>query len=189
MKKILAVFLFVYLLSILPAFCDDLGLGDYTQSIENAWYGQKPITDEQFEKTVKGLQDKKNSKKIKKQKKQGQSLYKEEQDVDPFSQTMNEMPLLLLPVNLLNADESEIPVGHYSVVGKKVKNKVYLEFWQAHLKVATLEAVETNNDFGEKDINFVKVLPYDESKVKLIYGSIDFNAYTLVPIKTGIQNQ
>ena len=189
MKKFL--FILVLFSIIVPrAFADDIGLGDYTSGVENAWNGQKQFTDEDFEKTVKKLEEKKNRNKIKKIK--GKSLqYNNKYDSPPSepSEMLKDNILLSLPVNLITIDNQEIPVGHYNVFGKKVKGKVYLEFKQAYSTVATVEAVETNNDFEQSTINFVKILPYDENHVKLIFGSMDFNAYTFIPIENGISAQ
>lgn len=189
MKKILVIVLFLFVIKTLPAFADDLGLGDYTRDVENAWYGQKPVTDEDFEKTVKQLEDKKNRKKIKKMKKQGDALYKDDPQQDSIKSMINEDVLLLLPVNVISSNQTEIPVGHYQIKGKKIKGKIYLEFRQSNALIGTVEAKETNDDFEQSAINFAKVLPYNENAVKLIFGSIDFNAYTLLPVKNGISGQ
>lgn len=187
MKKILFI-LVLFVIIGAPVFADDVGLGDYTSGVDNAWYGQKKITDEDFEKTVKKLEEKKNKKKgFKKMK--GKSLHNDsDYDTQP-TQELKENSLLSLPLTLVTKDDNEIPIGHYEIVGKKVKGKVYLEFKQAYSTVATLEAVETSNDFDQPEINFVKILPYDENNVKLIFGSMEFNAYTFIPIKNGISDQ
>lgn len=188
MKKI-CVILFVFIaVGVKPVFAE-AELEDYTQGVENAWYGQKPITDEDFEKTVKQLENKKNKKKINKTKKQGQGLYKDEETFNPMNEVLSEDLLLLIPLNLVTTDAVDIPVGHYRVVGNKVKGKIYIEFKQAYSTIAKIEATETNNDFEQSTVNFVQLLPYDEKYVKLIYGSTDFNAYTFIPIKDGISSQ
>ena len=46
---------------------------------------------------------------------------------------------------------------------------------------AKIEATETEEDYGEEEVNFVGIKNYNESFVKLIFGSIDFNAYAYVP--------
>ncbi|HNW26450.1 MAG TPA: hypothetical protein PLG15_04010 [Candidatus Gastranaerophilaceae bacterium] len=191
MKKILPVFLFLFFSSTLPVFCDDLGLGDYSQGIDNAWYGQKQITDEQFEKTLKAVQDKKNKKKNKKKLK-GQSLNKYEEGLesseteDKFKDVFENNAVIGLPVNLVTLEGVQIPVGHYNISGKKINKKVYLNFYQGDLNVASVEATETTNDFGQTSINFAKIIPCDDTKIKIIYGSVDFNAYAYIPIENGI---
>jgi len=169
-----------------PAIADDLGMDDYTSGVENAWYGQKPVTDEEFEKAVTKLQDKKKGPKKKVFK--GNSLNKTNENGNYMNELSERTLLLGLPVELITADGQEIPVGHYNVVGKKVKDKVYMEFRQSSSVIATVEAKETDNDFGETSINFIKLLPYDETKVKIIYGSIDFNAAAFINIKNTLSD-
>lgn len=191
MKKIL-LFIFILNLLYLPALADeiDMNLNDYVPSVENAFYGQKQITDEDFEKTMKKIEEKKNKKSWWQKRKKGESLYKEEPSKDTFFENMTaENILLCVPLNLITYDAVEIPSGHYEIKGYKKKNKVYLEFRQARSIVAKIEAKETENDYGEKAINFAKLLPYDENYVKVIFGSIDFNAYAFIPIDNGISAQ
>lgn len=188
MKKILPVFLFLLFFSTLPAFCDDLGLGDYSQGLDNAWYGQKQISDEEFEKTLKEVQERKNKKKNKKKLK-GQTLNKYQEkpesseNEEKFKEVFENNSIIGLPVNLINFEGVHIPIGHYKISGRKINKKVYLDFYQGDLNVASIEAIETKNDFGETAINFAKIIPCDDTKIKLIYGSVDFNAYAYIPIK------
>ena len=46
--------------------------------------------------------------------------------------------------------------------------------------IAKLPATETNDDFGEQTINFVKLIPHGDYHVQIIYGSLDFNAYSII---------
>ena len=48
--------------------------------------------------------------------------------------------------------------------------------------MGVLEVTETDDDFNEKDLNFAKILPVNDKFVKLILGSIDFNAYSIIHI-------
>lgn len=48
--------------------------------------------------------------------------------------------------------------------------------------LASLEAVETNEDFGEEEINFVRLIDNGDEQAKIIYGSVDFNAFVVVRI-------
>lgn len=189
MKKfyiIFALLIFTYVAN--QAFADDLGMNDSVPTVENAWYGQKPVTDEEFEKTITKLHEKKNKKKNK-SKMKGQSLNKVEEVPGNYMNEISDKNLLLtLPLELTTPDGQDIPIGHYNVVGRKDRNKVYLDFRQSHSLIATVEARESESDFGESTINFVKLLPYDETKVKLIYGSLDFNAATFLNIKNNLSD-
>ena len=42
-------------------------------------------------------------------------------------------------------------------------------------------AEETDDDYGQETIDFAKVLPYNQDFIKVIFGSIDFNAYAYIP--------
>ena len=72
--------------------------------------------------------------------------------------------------------------GFYKVIATREQDgKIYISFYQSQFFKGKIEAVETDNDFGEEELDFAKILPYNESFVKIIFGSIDFNAYAFVP--------
>lgn len=193
MKKIFAVLIFLFLAIVLPVFADDSGgygsIEDsmkYTNSVEDAFNGQKPITDEEFQKTLDRIKAKQNKGKTKKIK---GSSYDEESNSGYLDETAEKNILLSVPLGLINGDGTEIPVGHYKIVGTKVGNDVYLDFYQSSIKVARVPAIETQNDFKQSTINFVQLLPYNSQRVEVIYGSMDFNAYTFIRIKKEISDQ
>lgn len=49
--------------------------------------------------------------------------------------------------------------------------------------MARFPAVETQDDFGENTISFVKWLPQGDKQIKVIYGSLDMNAYAIIDIE------
>ena len=57
-----------------------------------------------------------------------------------------------------------------------------MKFYQAHFLIAEVPAVETQDDFNQETVHFVKILDNGEKQVKIIFGSLDFNAYTIVNI-------
>lgn len=197
MKKILALSLFCVLFSALPILADDIdgisdfsGIGDMSKSysvMDNAYNGQKKITDEEFQKTLEAVKAKKKKKRSEKPLK-GKN-FNEENSGGLIDETAQNLLILGIPIELLNSDGKEIPVGHYKIVGKKIKNKAYLDFYQSYTLIASIPATETNDDFGQKEINFVKLLPVDSQTIKVIYGSIDFNAYSFIKIKTEISDR
>lgn len=192
MKKILAVLIFLFFIIGLPVFADDSGgyggIEDsmkYTNSVEDAFNGQKPITDEEFQKTIDKIKAKQNKGKNKRIK---GSSYDEENNSGYLDETAEKNILLSVPLGLINGDGAEIPVGHYKIVGTKVGKDVYLDFYQSSIKVARVPAIETQNDFKQSAINFVQLLPYNSQRVEVIYGSMDFNAYTFIRIKKEISD-
>lgn len=166
---------------------------DYA-NLDHAWDGQKTITNKEFEQVMDALQAKAKKKEAKQKKKRakkisggGTSLHNELdpnkiipelESVKPVSDEL----LVNLPVNLI-VDGQLLDKGYYSVVGERNKedNKIYLNLYQAHYLKAKIEAHETEEDYGEDEVNFVKVQNYNDSFMKLIFGSIDFNAYAFVP--------
>ena len=91
------------------------------------------------------------------------------------------LPVLALPVEIKIGEEC-IPVGHYQVEGKNENGKIILNLYQAHNLVAKIPAIETGEDYEQEDILFANWISDDNNKIKIIYGSLDFNAYALVDI-------
>lgn len=192
MRKIVGIFFLM-----LSMFCAQISFAeswdDYS-GLEHAWDGQKSVTNKEFEQVMDALQQKAKKKENKQKKKRakkisggGTSLHNElnpdkiipELDsVQPISEDL----LVNLPVNLL-IDDKVLEKGYYNVVGERNKEnkKIYLSFYQAHYLMAKLEAFETEDDYGEENVSFVRVQNYNDSYVKLIFGSIDFNAYAYIP--------
>jgi hypothetical protein len=166
---------------------------DYA-NLDHAWDGQKTVTNKEFEQVMDALQQKAKKKEAKQKKKRakkisggGTSLHNELnpdkiitelESVKPASEEL----LINLPVTLV-VDGQQLEKGYYNVVGERDKdnNKIYLALYQAHYLKAKIEANETEEDYGEDEVNFVKVKDYNDSFVKLIFGSIDFNAYAYIP--------
>ena len=196
MKKIFIIVLFLFIgipaLALEDNANDTGGIEDllkYTDSVENPFAGQKQITDEEFQKTLEQVKAKQKKRGLIKKDKpfKGQN-FNDENNGQYLNETAEKNLLLGVSVNLINGDGVEIPMGHYKIVGEKINNKVYLDFYQSSFLVAKVQAIETNHDFDEKGINFVKLLPYSQDRVKVIYGSMDFNAYTFIKLKDKISD-
>lgn len=198
MKKIFLILACIFLLNTLPTLADEPsdvsggygGIEDtmqYTNTVENGFIGQKQITDEEFQKTLDAVKAKQNKKKKKNKPFKGKN-FNEENNGGYLGETAAKNLLLGVPLCLTNGDGTEIPMGHYKIVGEKSKGDVFLDFYQSSTLVARVPAIETNNDFDETAMNFVKLLPYNEQRVKVIYGSMDFNAYTFIKIKNEISD-
>lgn len=185
---IISLFFIFLLPSVLADSWDDFS------DVDRMWDGQKSITNKEFEQVMDALEEKANKKEEKKKKKLfkrigggGTSLHKElnpESDVseiEPIKQ--NEEGILLNSSVDLIVDGGVLERGYYKVLAERNKddNKIYLSFYQSQFFKGKIEATETNEDYGEKSIDFVRLLPYTESYVKIIFGSIDFNAYAFIP--------
>ena len=189
MKKFSA-YLIVFSLLLSPAvFADDF-FDNYT-GIDRAWDGQKPVTNTEFEEAINVLTEKQKKKEEKAKKKKikkvsggGTSLHK---GLEPTSEIQSQDSLkekgefdgqlLSIPVDVV-IDGKVMEKGYYNVFGEKDKNgNVYLSFYQAHFFKGKVKAFVTKNDFDDEFLDFVKIEPYDEQYIRIMYGSLDFNAY------------
>ena len=139
-------------------------------------YGQKPVSDQDFQKA---LESKKGKKKKDKNIPKGES-FSQSNETESLTTTVKEPQILLIPLNLKADEDAIIPPGHYEVKGERENGKIYLKLYQSHYMIAKLPATETNDDFGEQTINFVKLIPHGDYHVQIIYGSLDFNAYSII---------
>ncbi|MBE7703894.1 MAG: hypothetical protein E7Z89_07590 [Cyanobacteria bacterium SIG28] len=191
MKKFAFTILLVFLFSIPTAFADSWD--DFT-NIDRAWDGQKTITNQEFEEVIDKLEenkekkdDKKFNKLLKKISGGGNSLHpemnvKNEIQELKLSESFDKEVLLNTPVDLYISGKI-LEKGFYKVLGEKNKdNKIEISFYQSQFLKGKIEATETSDDFGEQEINFAKIVEYNDSYVKIIYGSIDFNAFAFIPL-------
>lgn len=176
-------------------FADDVDVpatGDLWDNFGNSqdFYGQdkKGVSDADFDKAIEQVKDKQN-RNIFGRKKKNKNIPKGEE----FSQSNeseiidvqvndDSYPVVCLPVEIIVGD-GVLPVGHYQIQGERKGDEVFLKLYQAHNLFAEFPAVETQDDFGEEEILFARWFPEGDSKIKIIYGSLDFNAYTFVKIK------
>ncbi len=190
MKKISALFIFLLLLISPSAFAEDFSTNN--SFIEHAWDGQKPITDAEFENAINTLTEKKKKKDEKAKKKKikkisggGTSLHK---GLEPMSEISAQEALkekgefdgqlLNIPVDFI-INGKVLESGYYNVFGEKDENgEVYLSFYQAHYFKGKVKAHKTKNDFEDENLDFVKFEPYNDDYIRVMYGSLDFNAYT-----------
>lgn len=198
MKKFFIIFMMM-LLSVTMSFADDIDMpatGDLWDNFGSShdYYGQdKPVTDEDFDKAIEQVKDKKNrtfwgKKKRDKNVPKGEefSQSNETEVITETSENKDEgPPVVSFPVEIKFAG-GILPVGHYQVKGEKDGDSVVLNFYQSQYLMARVPAVETQDDFGEETITFAKWFPEGEDKVKVIYGSLDFNAYVFLDINSGI---
>lgn len=189
MRKISALVIFILFLFAPAAFSDDFF--DNYKGIDHAWDGQKTITDKEFEEAIDTLTEKQKKKEAKAKKKKikkvsggGTSLHK---GLEPMSEisaqdTLKEKgefdgQLLNMPVDFI-VDGKVLESGYYNVFGEKDKNgDVFLSFYQAHYFKGKVKAKITKNDFDDEQLDFVKIEPYNEDYIRIMYGSLDFNAY------------
>ena len=162
-------------------------------SVEKMWDGQKSITNQEFEKVVEKLeapqkQKEEKEKKAKRKKKFGSGTTLHE-ELNPDNKVLEleslkpENDLVIsIPVDLL-MDNNIIEKGFYKIVAEidSETQKKYLNFYQSQYFKGKVEITETKSDFDEKELNFVKLVPYNDSFVQIIFGSLDFNGYVFLP--------
>ena len=102
------------------------------------------------------------------------------QGMTPLKNKSEEGLLLNVPVNLI-IDETPLDKGYYKVFAERDKNNdIYLSFYQSQFFKGKVRACETSDDYDSEDLDFVKLLPYNKNFVKIIFGSLDFNAYAYI---------
>lgn len=189
-EKFLSLIIALFL-SIPVAFAD---AWDDLSNIDNAWDGQKTITNQEFEQVMDALEEKDNQKKEKKRRKLikkvsggGTSLHEdlgpntEIKDFDKITSEREEGILVNVPVNII-IDNNILDKGFYKVIGERDKdNKIFVSFYQSQFFKGKIEVQETENDYNQEKIDFAELLPYNESFVKMIFGCLDFNAYVFIP--------
>lgn len=189
MKLRLFILAILSFLLLTPVFADDW---DDFSAVDTMWDGQKSITNKEFEEVMDALQANEKQKEEKQRKKKikkfggGTSLHS---DLNPDSEIKKMQGvkskdvgiLVNIPVNLL-VDEKVLEKGFYNAIAEKGEDgKFYVLLYQSQFLIAKIEVVETEDDFGEDKLDFAKIIPHDDSFVKMIFGSIDFNAYVYIP--------
>jgi len=190
MRKKIVLFL-VSIIFLAPAFADDSDWSTF-DNVDNAWDGQKIITNKQFEETMQALEERKNKKANKQKEKairkfKGSSLHdnmdvrKDEIKSQTPLEEMDECQLINIPVDFI-LDGKAVEKGFYRIIGEKKADGVYIELFQAHKMVAKIKARETNDDFEQEYIQFAKLIPHNDQQMKIIFGSLAFNAYAYINI-------
>lgn len=191
MKKTLLIILLLVFCIGIPAYAETW---DDFSNIDRMWDGQKAITNQDFEEVVEALEEKgkqKEEKKAKKKRKKlfgsGSTLHTElnpDSNVQEIPELKSEKEDLVVnvPVRLI-IDGKPLEVGFFKVLPDvdEQTGKKYVSFYQSQFFKGKVEVTETEDDYGEETLDFAKVLPYNESFVKLIFGSLKFNAYAYIP--------
>lgn len=162
---------------------DDLdSIDDWSDigKIQDAWDGQKIITDEEFDKVIEQKTKHTKEKAEKKfKKKMGEALIKGEQptiNVGKLKEIAEDYPTLLVPTNIVYG-KTQITPGFYRIISAKTKeNKYTINFYQGNNLIGKIPAIETQDDFDAETINFAKIVySNNDKKVKIIYGCLEYN--------------
>lgn len=160
--------------------------------LDKPWEAQKDFSNQKYEQVIDALEQKKKKQETKKRKKLfkkisggGTSLHEElnpdnqVQEIDVF--TKKEDLLLNVSVDIV-LNNTVLDRGFYKILAEKDdNNNIVINFYQSQYLKGSVIATETDDDYGQDKIDFVDILPYNESFLKLIFGSLDFNAYAYIP--------
>lgn len=139
-------------------------------------YGQKAVTDEEFDKALESkMKKKRKNKNIPK----GEEFH-QSNETQFIKETEEELPVLCIPAELIISESKTVSPGHYQVIGEKINGKPVLKLYQAHYLIGEIPAIETKDDFNQPTVQFVKLINNGEKQVKIIFGSLDFNAYSII---------
>lgn len=187
-------FLFTLILAALVQLSASAENWDDFSNLDRMWDGQKAVTNQEFEQVMEKLEEKgkqKEEKIIKKKRKKlfgnGSTLHNElnpDKDINEIPELKEEKEDLIIniPVQLI-IDGKILERGFYKVlpeIDEKTQKK-YINFYQSQFLKGRIEVIETESDFEEDLLDFAKILPFNESFIKLIFGSIKFNAYAFIP--------
>ena len=188
MRKLIFILLLSFI--ILPVNAESW---DDFNNLDRMWDGQKSVTNKEFDQVMDALnqnakkkEEKQRKKLIKKIGGGGTSLHSElNPDKNDIQEIQAPKPkeeglLINLPVRII-IDDKILDKGFYKVIATKEDGKIYINFYQSQFFKGKIEAYETDDDFGEETVDFARMIPYNSSFVKFIFGSIDFNAYAYAP--------
>lgn len=140
-------------------------------------YGTKgAVSDEDFEKALDSKLKKKKPKQMKGESRQ------ESNETEIINQIPKELPVVCISAPIKISDNIILPVGHYQVTSSKSGGKIYIQLYQSHYKMAEFEAIETLDDFDEETVHFANFICDKDNQHKLIYGTIEYNAYVPVEV-------
>lgn len=172
MRKFLSLIFSILILSNIPSFAE----GDLWDNFgDQNYYGNKgAVSDEEFDKAIESKKREKPPKKMK-----GESIQQSD-ETNAINQIPKELPVVCISTPIQINEDAVLPIGHYQVVGENRGDKIYLKLYQGHYLMAEFEAEETLEDFNEPEVSFVNFITDKDNKLKIIFGSIDFNAFATV---------
>ena len=166
----------------MPAFCDDIATDEWSDigKMQDAWDGQKIITDDMVNKIIEQRTKKDRQKQEKRfKRKVGEAINPnayEETNVKAIKKIAEDYPTLLVPKTLL-FDEVQIPPGFYRILAAKNKQGAYsINFYQGNSLVGKIPALQTEDDFESETINYAKIIYAErDNRAKIVYGCLDYN--------------
>lgn len=183
MKKFLSILFSILIINSLYASAEETTPTDEWSEIGNmqdAWDGQKIITDDQFEKIIEQkTRHSKEKEKKRFRKKVGEAInpnFQTETNMKEIKKMAEDYPTLLVPKALI-IDNIVIPTGFYRVLAAKSKQEnFYINFYQGNNLIGKIPATETKDDYGAETINYAKIIYTDQDqRAKIVYGCLEYN--------------
>jgi hypothetical protein len=193
MKKIFITLILFSVFSLgSNAFADDIDLpssGDLWDnwSSSDNYRESKSVSDEDFDKAIDKIKSKTNKREAKLKKKQipkGEEFHQSNESKIIKEEVQDDsLPVVSIPIELCVGNDY-LPVGHYQIKGEKEEDgSTVIKFYQSHYLMAQVPAIETDEDFDEETITFAKWVSEDDNHIKVIFGSMEVNAYAIIKTK------
>ena len=193
--RLISILLILFFISS-ACLADDIDAGEsnsswdsFGKSIDNSFINTKPVTKELFDKTLENVKSK--GKKRKKNKNEVIPLspvpFKENQydqsELQSIYNKIDHSPTIMIPTKVITDNNTVLNTGYYKLSNRQVsKNRYNLVFSQGTAVIAECEANQTEEDYKQKDINFVNVIPISDKYIKVIYGTMDLNLETYLEV-------
>lgn len=186
MKRVLLILISILISSAGTVLADESDLWDNFGDV-NFYNTEKntAVSDEQFDETVNKIKEKQKNSGLfnfnKGPKKMKGASYQESNETELIKQMTQDTPVLMIPCELVTSEGKVVPIGHYQVEFVKDENDfVKMKLYQAHYVIAEVPAVETEEDLYDEHLNYLTLDDYEGDRVKINYGSMDFNAFAIV---------
>jgi len=155
---------------------------DNYSNIQSEWDSQKVIPDSLLEQTIDRFYKKNKKKKRNDPQELMPSTMNEEmmQAPDIFSEQYT--ATLLVPLELITG-RNIIQPGYYKIVAnKQPSGEFFFDLYQGAYISASIPASPTEHDDNEESLNYVKLLPYDDNYIRIIYGTLECNLEAFVRV-------
>lgn len=169
-----------------------------TNKIDYALMQQKAVTDDEFNKTVHELRERRKKSKFKffwQKGDEGNPLIKpsflpqnapptiDVESLVPVQDLVKDSPTIMVPTDVITEDGVNVPTGFYRLSIEQVRDNIYnLVLTQGSNVVARVNAYQTDEEFSPNELNFAKAI-FLSDQVKLIYGSLDLNLEGYLKVK------
>ena len=184
MKKLLCVIFSIFIFSSGISLSAETSGDLWDNWSSDSGYGAKPVSDEEFEKAIEQVDAKVNKWKNRAKKKlipkgKERTQSNETEQIKQTAGKNADPPIVCLSTEIMIAGEI-LPIGHYQVKGEIEEGQTVLNLYQAQHLMAKIPAIETKDDFNKDELWFADFITEEDGTLKIIYGSVDFNAYAVV---------